>query len=585
MEVSFDLAQDEANSSIVIRSRAFVTKEMIYFKMMLLNYIPMKYVDALVTLSARFKYADLCPYEIRQPSIGPFSNKIITERTHVTDVGTIIKIRSEEIKVVCIKDDTIKFFDSTTKHFDVMVSTTGYKSVANIWLKVQLFWKGYSCNLTFSFKFSPSPINKASMQCNVHCKRKSKKKKKLTTSVSTTFINSSKKEMETTVIIVGAGPAGLATSACLNYLSIPNIIMVKETCSASLWRLYSYDCVHLHLAKQFCQLPYAPHDSMTPTFMPKSKFIEYIDNYTLKNKINPLYSCFVEATSFDSCSGRWKVEATNKASGETEVYYSKFIVIASGENNVGFIPRVTGLESFTGRIIHSNQYRNGSEFQGKQVLVVGCGNSGMEISFDLSKHGANSSIVIRSTMIYFGMVLLKYIPMKYVDALVTLWVRFEYEDLSPYGIRRPSIVPFSNKVITRRTHVIDVGTVGKIRAKEIKVVPEIVCVKEDIVEFSDGTTQHFDVMVFLTGYKSVANTWLKDDHYILNDKSMPKNPSPMHWKGENRSYCVGFSGNGLNGISRDAIAVATKISCVLHGEDFVFFLFFFFERKKTYITE
>ncbi|WCJ34923.1 Flavin-binding monooxygenase family protein [Euphorbia peplus] len=379
--------------------------------------------------------------------------------------------------------------------------------------------------------------------------------------------------METIVTIVGAGPAGLATSACLNNLCIPNIILEKETCSASLWRLYSYDCVHLHLSKEFCQLPYAPHDSMTPTFMPKSKFIEYIDNYTLKNKINPLYGRFVEAASFDNCLGKWKVEAVNKASSENEVYYSKFIVIASGENNVGFIPCVTGLESYNGKIIHSNQYRNGSEFQGKQVLVVGCGNSGMEISFDLSKHGANPSIVVRSPfhvvtkeMIYLGMILLKYIPLKYVDALVALWARFKYGDLSPYGIRRPSIGPFSSKVKIGRTPVIDVGTVGKIRTREIKVVPDIVCIKEDMVEFSDGTTQHFDVIVFATGYKSMANTWLKDYNYILNDNGMPKNPSPMHWKGENQSYCVGFSGNGLNGISKDAIEVATEISLVFRGE-------------------
>ncbi|XP_065847520.1 probable indole-3-pyruvate monooxygenase YUCCA10 [Euphorbia lathyris] len=378
----------------------------------------------------------------------------------------------------------------------------------------------------------------------------------------------------TTVIIVGAGPAGLATSACLNNLSIENIILEKENCSASLWRYHSYDCVHLHLAKKFCQLPYAPHDSETPTFMPKSKFIEYIDNYTAKNQINPMYNRCVEATSFDGCSGKWKVEARNLASNETEVYYSKFIVIASGENNVGFIPRVPGLESFSGKIIHSNEYKSGNEFQGKQVLVIGCGNSGMEISFDLSKHGANPSIVIRSPfhvvtreMIYLGMELLKYIPMKYVDALITLWARFKYGDLSSYGIQRPSLCPFSNKVITGRTPVIDVGTVQKIRSKEIKVVPEMVSIKENMVEFSDGTTQHFDVMVFATGYKSVANTWLKDYHYIMNEKSMPKNPSPKHWKGENRSYCVGFSGNGLNGISRDAMAVARDIYVVLCGED------------------
>ncbi|WCJ34937.1 Flavin-binding monooxygenase family protein [Euphorbia peplus] len=525
MEINFDPPKYGANPSIVIQIPFYVvTREMIYFGMILLKYIPMKYVDALMTLWITCEYGDLSLYGILRASVGPFLNKVIMKKTLVIDVGTVRKIQVKKIKVVpeivCVKENMVEFSSSTTQDFDLMIFATGYKSVVDTWIKI--------------------------------------------------FIKSSKEEMETTVIIVGAGPAGLATSACLNNLCIPNIIIEKETCSASLWRLHSYDCVHLHLAKQFCELPYAPHESDTPTFMPKSKFIEYIDNYTLKNKINPLYGHFVEAASFDNCLGRWRVKAMNKDSGETEVYYSKFIVIASGENNVGFIPRVIGLESFTGKVIHSNEYRNGGEFQGKQVLVVGCGNSGMEISFDLAKHGANASIVIRSPfhvvtreMVYFGMVLLKYIPMKYVDALVALWARIKYGDLSPYGICRPSIGPFLNKIITGKTPVIDVGTVKKIQSKEIKVVPEIVCVKENMVEFSDNSTQHFDVMVFATGYKSVANTWLKDNHYIMNDKSMPKNPSPMHWKGENRSYCVGFSRNGLNGISRDAMTVATEISLVL----------------------
>lgn len=57
---------------------------------------------------------------------------------------------------------------------------------------------------------------------------------------------------------------------------------------------------------------------------------------------------------------------------------------------------VNGLESFKGVVIHSSEYRTGSAFKGNDVLVVGSGNSGMEINFDLFEAGARTSVVVRS---------------------------------------------------------------------------------------------------------------------------------------------------------------------------------------------
>ena len=83
-------------------------------------------------------------------------------------------------------------------------------------------------------------------------------------------------------------------------------------------------------------------------------------------------------------------------SGDMEVYVAKFLVIASGENSAKYIPELPGLDTFKGEIIHSNEYKSGAKYENKEVLVVGCGNSGMEISYDLSTFGAQTSIVIRN---------------------------------------------------------------------------------------------------------------------------------------------------------------------------------------------
>lgn len=205
-----------------------------------------------------------------------------------------------------------------------------------------------------------------------------------------------KMKQETVVVIVGAGPAGLATSACLNLFSIPNIVLEREDCSASLWKKRSYDRLKLHLAKEFCQLPHMPFPSDAPTFVPKKEFIRYLDTYISEFNVSPLHNRAVEAAWFDEMLGKWRVRAKDIVSDCDEEYFGEFLVVATGENSEGFIPKVNGLERFGGEVLHSCEFESGLRFRDKSVLVVGCGNSGMEIAYDLSTAGARTYIVVRS---------------------------------------------------------------------------------------------------------------------------------------------------------------------------------------------
>ncbi|KAB1210598.1 putative indole-3-pyruvate monooxygenase YUCCA10 [Morella rubra] len=196
--------------------------------------------------------------------------------------------------------------------------------------------------------------------------------------------------MEEVVVIVGAGPSGLATSACLSYFSISHVILEREDCYASLWKKRSYDRMHIHLAKEFCSLPYVPHSSTTPIFMSKDIFVSYIDNYVSKFNMNIRYYCSVESSCYDVTERKWRIEVKNILSEEMEVYIAEFLVVATGAKS--FIPALPGLNTFPGEIVHSSEYKSGSRYQDKEVLVVGCGNSGMEISYDLSDFGAHTII-------------------------------------------------------------------------------------------------------------------------------------------------------------------------------------------------
>ncbi|XP_044437858.1 probable indole-3-pyruvate monooxygenase YUCCA11 [Aegilops tauschii subsp. strangulata] len=265
------------------------------------------------------------------------------------------------------------------------------------------------------------------------------------------------------VLIVGAGPAGLATAACLSQFSIPYVIVERESCSASLWRNRAYNRLKLHLAKELCK-----------------------------------------------------------------------------------------------------------SYSGMNVLVVGSGNSGMEIAYDLAAHGANTSIVIRSLihvmtkeLIRLGMTLARHLPLKLVDNLLVMAAKLIFGDLSRYGIRRPKMGPMILKSETGRSAVIDVGTVGLIKKGIIKVHGSISKIVGDIVEFQCSKNISFDAIVFATGYKSTANIWLKNGENMFNGNGLPVKEYPNHWKGENGLYCAGLARRGLAGIVADAKNIANDIKSVI----------------------
>jgi len=166
------------------------------------------------------------------------------------------------------------------------------------------------------------------------------------------------------------------------------------------------------------------------------------------------------------------------------------------------------------------------------------------------------------------MTLVQYTPVNVVDDLLVRLANFVCGDLLSHGIVRPKIGPLQLKAETGRSAVLDVGTVGLIRKGIIKVLGNISKINGNIVEFENGKESAFDVIVFATGYKSTANTWLKNGESMLNNAGLPKKKFPNHWKGANGLYCAGLAKRGLAGIAMDAKNIADDIlSCIASMHD------------------
>ncbi|KAJ9555192.1 LOW QUALITY PROTEIN: hypothetical protein OSB04_009806 [Centaurea solstitialis] len=364
-------------------------------------------------------------------------------------------------------------------------------------------------------------------------------------------------------IIVGAGPSGIAVAACLKEKGIPSLVLERSDCIASLWQYKAYDCVKLHLPKNLCELPLVPKEF--PKIPTKDQFIAYITAYADHFKVKPLFNQSVESAVFEFERGVWRVKTRDGG------YESRWLVVATGENAEASMPEIPGLERFEGTLVHASEYRNGGEFKGKRVLVVGCGNSGMEISLDLCNHRAIPFIVVRNSIHVipremfgfstFGvaMALLKWLPMKVVDKIILGITEYILGDTDKFGIRRPKTGPMELKLTGGKTPVVDVGALSKIKTGNIKVVEQGVKeITKNGVKFMDGQELEFDCIVLATGYKSNVPSWLKGSDFFT-DKGIPKTRFPNGWKGENGLYAVGFTNRGIFGAACDAVKIGEDV--------------------------
>ncbi len=197
-----------------------------------------------------------------------------------------------------------------------------------------------------------------------------------------------------TVLVVGGGQAGLSIAARLTQLGIDTLIVDKNSRIGDNWR-NRYHALTLHNQLHVNHLPYVPFPPTWPTYIPKDMLALWFESYAAIMELNFWTDTEVTAGTYDEARKLWDITLTLK-DGSTRHMAPRHVVLATGVSGIANLPKIPTLDIFDGPVVHSSRYHDGDDWAGKNAIVIGCGNSGHDISQDLYSSGANVTMVQRS---------------------------------------------------------------------------------------------------------------------------------------------------------------------------------------------
>jgi putative flavoprotein involved in K+ transport len=181
-------------------------------------------------------------------------------------------------------------------------------------------------------------------------------------------------------VIIGGGQAGLATSYCLGQFGRENIVLEKSDIPGSVWRDDRWDSFTLNTPNSMLRMPGAVYDGPDPDgFLSRTELLRYFDGYAARYHLPVQYNTRVESVEQDARG--YRVRA-----GDQE-YAAWNVVVATGLYQTPKIPGYAAQIAPEIQQLASGRYRRESLLPPGAVLVVGAGQSGMQIAEELYQSG------------------------------------------------------------------------------------------------------------------------------------------------------------------------------------------------------
>jgi putative flavoprotein involved in K+ transport len=345
-------------------------------------------------------------------------------------------------------------------------------------------------------------------------------------------------------VIIGGGQGGIGLGARLKRLGVPTLIIERNERAGDSWRK-RYKSLCLHDPVWYDHMPYLPFPDDWPVFAPKDKVGDWLEMYTKVMELNYWSKTEALGAQYDEAKQEWEVRV--KRDGEEITLRPKQLVFALGVSGFPNLPPIEGAENFKGAQHHSSKHPGGEAYAGKKAVVLGSNNSAHDICADLWEHGADVTMLQRSSThiapseslmelalgpLYSEEAIAKGIDADKADLIFAsipyrIMPRFHipvYEEMKKrnaefYGRLEQAgfLLDFGDdgsglfmKYLRRGSgYYIDVGASELVANGGIKLKSgvNIRRIKEHSVELTDGTELDADLLVYATGYGSM-NGWV-----------------------------------------------------------------------------
>jgi putative flavoprotein involved in K+ transport len=309
-------------------------------------------------------------------------------------------------------------------------------------------------------------------------------------------------------IVIGAGPGGLAAAAMLRRRGVDNVVVDRADSVAASWRRH-YDRLHLHTVRWLSHLPGYRFSRRHGRWVSRDGVIRYLEGYARHHDIELMLETAVERVDVAS-DGDAPGFVLRTSRGDLP---ARNVVVATGYNNEPMMPAWPGIDSFSGELVHASGYRNAAPFAGRDVLVVGAGNTGAEIAVDLVEGGAARvrmairtppHVVLRESN---GLptqatgVIMRRVPTRIGDPIAAAVSRFTVGDLSPYGIDKPPRGLYTRAVKEQQIPIIDVGLIDQLKEGRVEVVGAVEGFDGPSVLLAGGERVEPEVVIVATGWR------------------------------------------------------------------------------------
>lgn len=314
------------------------------------------------------------------------------------------------------------------------------------------------------------------------------------------------------VLVIGAGPAGIASAYYLQKAGISYEVVDRAEQIASTWNSL-YPSLKLNTSRFFSHMPGKRFPLSYGLFPTGKQYHRYLTEYVKEHNFN--IKLGVTIASIMPENNGWRVIGSDR-----NAWY-KAVISATGRFGKPYTPHIAGMETFSGRILHAHQYLNPRDFDNRRVMVVGNGPSGVDIATELGRirrdrndpilFGQRTGVVLRPRYPYglpkhVWVMIGEKLPKKWGDKLIHQVNDAQFKNLNRYGIKTPLTEEETSAAGgTRGYELIDV-----VRKGWVKPTHAPIRFDGDEVELQDGTILTLDDVILCTGYHAVMADYFRE---------------------------------------------------------------------------